>query len=112
MYNLYADDSILVGICPKEINEIFKLMKQEDLGIIEERTLEYFLGLNIDHKVDITTHITQPHLIESILTYLNLLGTGVINKETPASLSIILMRYQESKQFDSCFNYRSVIYNK
>ena len=71
MYTLYTNDSILAGLRPKEIDHIIHLMQKEKLDITEEGTLEEFFGVNIDRKSEGKIHLTQPHLIESILKDLN-----------------------------------------
>ena len=61
MYELYIDDSILVGPDPTEIYDILKLMCKTRSDIIEEGALEDFLGVNIDIKPNSTIpHTTTP----------------------------------------------------
>ena len=109
MYALYTDDSILAGPDPQEIDEVIAQMRKVKLDITIEGTLEDFLGVNIDRKPNGTIHLTQPHLIDSILKDLNLLGKGVKTRDTPASSSKILMKHANSTPFDKSFHYRSVI---
>ena len=109
MYVLYTDDSILAGPDLKEIDQAIKKMRKAKLNITIEGDLEDFLGVNIDRKEDGTIHLTQPHLIDSILRDLNLDGKGVNTKATPACSSRILKRHEDSPSFDRSFNYRSVI---
>jgi hypothetical protein len=45
------------------------------------------LGVNIERKADGTVHLTQPHLIDSILEDLRMLDVKVKPKSTPASSS-------------------------
>ena len=75
MHTLYTDEFILVGTDPTEIDAIIKRMSKEKFDIIGEGTLEVFLGVNIDRKPDGSIHLTQPHLIKSILGDLHLLGS-------------------------------------
>ena len=109
MYVLCTDDSILAGPCPKEIDRIIERMRNAKLDITIEGDLEDFLGVNIDRRDDGTIHLTQPHLIDSILKDLRLDGEGVTTKRIPASSSKLLKRHADSKAFDGYFNYRSVI---
>ena len=76
VYALYTDDSILERLDPTEIDNLLKQMRKTKLYIIEEGTLEIFLGVNIDRKPDGSIHLTQARLIENILGDLNLLGSG------------------------------------
>ena len=109
MYVLYTDDSILAGPDEKEIDNVIAKMRQAKLDITIEGTLEDFLGVNIDRKDDGTIHLTQPHLIDSILRDLNLDDEKVKTKTIPACSSRILKKHQDSEPFDKSFNYRSVI---
>ena len=84
-YVIYTDDSILAGPDPKEIDVIIKKMRQANLDITIEGDLEDFLGVNIDRKEDGSIHLTQPHLIDSILRDLNLNAEGVKPRTTPCS---------------------------
>ena len=109
MYALYTDDSILAGPDPKEIDKIIQKMRDIKLDITIEGDLEDFLGVQISRKADGTIHLTQPHLIDSILEDLGLTQDNVTVKKTPASPHKILMRHATSDPFDNSFNYRSVI---
>ena len=84
-------------------------MKDVNLNVTEEGTLEDFLGVNVDRQADGTMHLIQPQLIESILKDLRLLQPGVNMKTTPSCSSRILQRHKNAKPFDNSFNYRSVI---
>ena len=80
-------------------------MRQARLDVTEEGILEDFMGVNIDRKQDGTIHLTQPHLIDSILQDLNLLGPNIKTKTAPAYPSRILKRHETSVIFDKSFNY-------
>ena len=108
MYALYTDDSILAEPDPKEINDILRLIRNAKLDITDERSLEDFLGFNIDRKYDGVVHFTQTHLIANILVNLYLLRKGVKTKTTPARISKILKRHETSENFDNSFHYRTV----
>ena len=108
LYVLYTDDSILAGPDAKEIESIIEQMKAVKLDITIEGDLEDFLGVNITRKGN-EIHLTQPHLIDSILKDLRLDQPGVKSKDTPACPSYILKRHSDSPAFDKEFDYRSVI---
>ena len=64
IYVLYNDDSILEGPSEQQI----QATKQEiGLQLTIEGDLEDFLGVNIDRTSKGAIHLTQPHLINSIL---------------------------------------------
>ena len=90
MYALYTNNSILEGTSPQELDKIVKQMKDVNLNVTEEGTLEDFLGVNVDRQADGTMHLIQPQLIESILKDLRLLQPGVNMNTTPSCSSRIL----------------------
>jgi hypothetical protein len=71
---LYTDDSILAGPDEEEINQIIRDIRGAGLNIAEEGDIQDFLGVNIERKKDGTVHLTQPHLIESIVKDLRMNG--------------------------------------
>ena len=109
IYALYTDDSILAGPDPNELDCIIQEMKQANLDITVEGDLSDFLGVKISKKQDGTFHLTQPHLIESILKDLRLDGEDTKTKDIPAQSSKILTAHPDSPDFDNNFHYRSVI---
>ena len=107
IYVLYTDDSILAGPDPKELDQVIEDMKNIKLDITVEGDIADFLGVKIEHKEDGSYHLTQPHLIESIIKDLRLEDAKY--KDTPAMSSRILSSHLESPEFDNNFHYRSVI---
>jgi hypothetical protein len=74
-----------------------------------EGDIQDFLGVNIDRKPNGEIHLTQPHLIDSILRDLRLDKDDTKIKTTPAASSKLLSRHSNSEPFDGSFNYKSVI---
>ena len=109
MYVLYTDDSLLAGPDMDEINKIVEDLKKAKLNITDEGDIQDFLGVNIDMKKDGTIHLTQPHLIDQIISDLGLTQENVKIKETPSMSSKILRRDDTGQDFDKSFNYRSVV---
>jgi hypothetical protein len=109
MYVLYTDDSVLAGPDRAEIDQVIEDIKKAKLDITVEGDIQDFLGINIERKGDGTIHLTQPHLIDSIIKELRLDDDNVQIKTTPAKTSDILRRHAASKDFDNAFNYRSII---
>jgi hypothetical protein len=109
VYALYTDDSILAGPDPQELDKNIEEMRAASLDITVEGTLSDFLGVKITKEPDGTYHLTQPHLIDSILKDLRLEGDDTKVKDTPAESSTILESHVNSPDFDNNFNYRSVI---
>jgi hypothetical protein len=108
VYVLYTDDSILAGPDLEELEQIKIDMANSGLKLTSEPGVSDFLGVKIDRKGD-EIHLTQPHLINSILDDLRLNIPGVATKTTPASSTNRLRRHLDSAPFDQHFEYRSVI---
>ena len=89
---LYTDDSILVGPDDNELDAIVSDMKSAGLNLTIEGRIDDFLGVNIDRRDDGTIHLTQPHLIDTILKEMRLHSDNVTVKTTPAAVSTILKR--------------------
>ena len=109
VYVLYTDDSLIAGPDKAEIDRVVEDLKKAKLDITVEGDLQDFLGVNIDRKPDGTIHLTQPHLIDQIITDLRLNDDNVKTKSTPTSSSKLLTRHSDSPSFDNSFHYRSVI---
>lgn len=109
VYLLYTDDSILAGPSQREIDKVIEDIKKAKLDITIEGDLQDFLGVNIDRKKDGTVHLTQPHLVDTILKDLRVDDDNVTLKNIPACSSKILSRHPDSPPFDGHFNFRSVI---
>ena len=109
IFVVYVDDCILAGPNQREINQAIQAMKDAQLHLTVDGDLADFLGIHIDRKEDGTIHLTQPHLIESILKDLRIPDEPAYVKDTPAKVKILLKRHQDAQQFDNAFHYRSVI---
>lgn len=90
MYVLYTDDSLIAGPDKQEIDQVIEDLRKAKLDITVEGDLQDFLGVNIDRRDDGTIHLTQPHLIDQILTDLQLNDDSVKVKTTPMSSSKLL----------------------
>ena len=109
MYLLYTDDSILAGPCEKEIDTIINQIKKAGLNITEEGDIQDFLGINIVREKNGDVTLSQPHLINQILTDLKMDKDTLKVKDIPCKSSTILTRGDKDKNFDRSFHYRSII---
>ena len=110
MYVLYTDDSILTGPNKRELGDIIEQMEQTGLKMTYEDGVEDFLGVHVDHKADGSIHLTQPHLIQSILDYLHLTNGTSTHKSTPPPVMVPLCMFDKAvTQFNHHFHYQSVI---
>ena len=57
IYLLYTDDSILAGLCKKNIDTIIEDIKHHKLDITILGDLNNFLGVNINKKNDDRWHV-------------------------------------------------------
>ena len=108
LYILYCDDSILTGPNKAEIEEAFQQMKKSGLDVTDEGDVGDFLGVRIDKLEDGSIHLSQPHLIDSILKDLKMQDTTA-TKPTPALVKRPLFRHLDSPAFDKSFDYRSLV---
>jgi hypothetical protein len=70
------------------------------------------LGVKIERLSNGHVNLTQPHLIDQILSDLRLIGdlkNQPTTKKTPMACSHILHKHPNSESFDGHFDYRSVI---
>ena len=95
IYVLYTDDSILAGPSEQQIQETIKQMQEVGLQLTIEGNLEDFLGVNIDRTSRGAIHLTQPHLIDSILQDLRLKKGESKCKDTPMKSSTILNKSKD-----------------
>ena len=109
IYILYTDDSLLVGPSQSEIDDIIRDMRAADLKLTTEGGLGDFLGVKIERKSDGTVHLTQPHLIDSILKDLRLDDGRAKPVPTPALVTKTLRNFDKEPDFDNSFGYSSVI---
>ncbi len=91
IYVLYTNDSILTRPDLKELDSIIEDMKQAGLELMVEGDISDFLGVNIQCHNDGMVHLTQPHLIDSILKELGLQADSAKSKATPAASSKLLV---------------------
>ena len=109
VYVLYTDDSILAGPNRKEIDEAIEQMQAIGLTLTIKGDLDDFLGVNFDRRTDGSIKLSQPKLIEQILSDLRMSDDSTKTKSTPAASSKLVSRHNDSEPFDHNFNYRSVI---
>ncbi len=75
-----------------------------------EGDISDFLGVNIQCHNDGTVHLTQPHLIDSILEELGLQADSAKSKATLAASSKLLGRHDNAPPHDEeSFHYRHII---
>jgi len=85
-------------------------MKRVGLELTVKGDNSDFLGVNIQHHEDGTVHLTQPHLIDSILKELGFQANSAKSKATPAASSKLLSHHDNAPPHDEAtFHYRRII---
>ena len=108
IYILYTDDSILAGPNREEIDSTIKQM-QEVVRIEPQGDITDFLGVNIERKSKGEYVLTQPQLIDQIISGLRLDKSASSTKDIPMKSSAILDKGTGQPAFDGYFHYRSII---
>ena len=109
----YVDDCIIISPNNDDIDDIIKLMKVPCKGtrafdVTDEGQLSDYLGVKIERKDDGTICLTQPHLIDQIISDLGL-KANTKTKDLPALSSKILNRDTNGHPFREDWHYRSII---
>jgi hypothetical protein len=104
VYVLYTDDSILAGPDENELDLLIARIKSVGLDTTEEGEIEDFLGIHIDKIGENEYHLSQPQLIDQILTDLHLQQDSVTAKTTPAVHDRVLGSHSASPPFDGHFH--------
>jgi hypothetical protein len=116
---IYTDDGIFIGPNQKEIQECYDLLSAKFVDnkgtehrafkMSDEGDLADYLGVKITpHKTNGTIKLSQPHLINTILTDLGMVE-GTKSKPTPAVASKLLSRDIHGQPIDEKWNYRSIV---
>jgi len=104
------DNSILTGLDLKELGKIIEDMKWVGLELTIKGDISDFLGINIQCHKKGMVHLTQPHLIDSILEELGLQANSTKSKATPAAFSKLLGCHDDAPPHDEdSFHYRRII---
>ena len=65
---LYVDDCIIMSNSGKEANAVFKEINDRGYKMTDEGTMGEYLRILITHNPDGTYRMSQPHLIDSIIS--------------------------------------------
>lgn len=110
----YVDDGIFVGNSKGEIDKAIRDLKnrkkaKNKYDIDDQGDITDYLGINFDaDSVDGNIQMTQPHLIDQIVSEVGITAKEP-GKTTPAMCSKILRRCAEEPTVNPGFNYRKVI---
>jgi hypothetical protein len=106
---VYVDDTILLGPTREGISTVMHLLHSQ-FSIEDKGEISDYLGVKVTKHQNGSITLTQPHLIQSILSDLHLLDNKQATSRTlPALTTKILHPDTEGTPFDNSFHYRSVI---
>ena len=113
IFTFYVDDGILW--CPREegIEEFLRDIRDEKLAkakydIEDKGDITDYLGINFEQLDNGKIHLSQPHLIDQIIT--EVLGTtNVRARPIPALPTKLLTRDLDGTDFNYHFDYRSIV---
>ena len=108
MIVLYVDDCIIVSKSEEEANAIFKEIDERGYKMTDEGTMEEYLGILITHNEDGTYRMSQPHLIDRIISSVPSMKDAR-SATTPASAGCILTKDIDGERRKEHWSYRSVI---
>ena len=105
---LYVDDCILICKTKTEAERLYKQIQQQGFTTTDEGSMEQYLGMQIKRNEDGIFHISQPFLIDRIITAVPSMKNSRSSK-TPAATGTTLPRDEEGKPRKETWHYRSVI---
>jgi hypothetical protein len=107
IFIVYTDDGIFASPDSKEVDKAINDMKTL-FNIDDQGDLKDYLGVNVEKLPNGDIKLTQPHLINQIITELKL-PLKSANRSTPALSTKILQRNEKAPNFDQRFHYRRVV---
>lgn len=107
---VYTDDCLVFAPSKAEIDECYKDLTSK-FDVEDEGTIEDYLGVKISRTGDNKWELTQPQLIDSILSDLGLLGGNdpASTCTTPTVSSKLIGPDPDGLEFSYLWDYRSVI---
>lgn len=104
---IYVDDGIILSPDPNEANTIIQQLQHENYKLSDEGELTDYLGVHV-HKENDILHLTQPQLIQQIISDVGFNDRTHI-KKTPALSSTILSADNDGPPINEEWKYRSII---
>ena len=113
VFLIYVDDGIFIGPDSAEIDALIKSLRHDPLcrtsfDITDEGQFSDYLGVKVDHFEGGKSRLSQPHLIQQIISDLGF-KANTKSESVPAIPNHILNRDYHGKAFDEPWAYRSVV---
>ena len=105
---LYVDDCIIISRTKEEAEQLFKQIEQQGFAMTDEGTMEQYLGMQIEKNNNGSFTISQPFLIDRIISAVPSMNNARSAK-SPAATGTILTKDEEGEPRKESWHYRSVI---
>jgi hypothetical protein len=113
---IYTDDGILTGDSDADIDAVIELLRlpagsegeHRAFDLTDEGTLNEYLGVKVEHLVDGSIKLSQPHLIQQIIDDIGF-DDRTVAKPTPAASTVKLSRDLHGESMQEEWHYRSII---
>lgn len=108
VFLVYVDDGIFAGLSTQKIDQAIQELKQR-YNMTDEGSLTDYLGVHIENDNQGRFHLTQPTLIQKILSDVNF-QDHTKPKPTPTAITKPLRKsYQKTAPHSADWKYRSII---
>ena len=110
LFLVYIDDCIVFGPNAQDIDQVVTDLQScpQQFTVDDQADVGDFLGIQIKRQADSSVHLSQPHLMDSIMKDLHL-QQGSNPKTTPTVTSTLLHKDTDGPDMQPEFDYRSVI---
>ena len=106
---IYVDEGILFGKWKKDISNIINLLKRSGFDIKEMEEVCDYISVKVEMLSTGQIKLSQPHLIDQILTNLNFNIKNTKTKDIPMLLLKLLDHDLDGTLFEEKWQYRSII---
>lgn len=107
IFLVYVDDGILAGPSAEEIDDIIKALEKR-YDVTDEGDITDYLGVNVEKLPDGRVKLSQPHLIDQIISDMNFQESTKMSA-TPAASTKILNKDEQGEAHSASWSYRSII---
>ena len=104
---IYVDDTLFFSKDPSKVDKVISNLQKLNFELTDEGDVDAFLGIKVEQLPDGTINMTQPELINRVITTLGLDGESKQHK-VPA-VSRPLHAHKDGAEREKKWNYRSVI---
>ena len=103
-----VDDGVFAGPSQSEIDKAIKQSDQAGCDIEDKGAINDYLGVNFEYSPDGRIKLTQPHLIDQILSEVHI-SKRARTRQTPTLSTKTLQRDEHAPSFDQRFHCRRIV---